>query len=189
MTVLLKERNNGHFSGPFLLTLAMKPSFVDICDAFIKSPVQAHSNPARPIRLKMDASSIAKAGIIEQQQDNAHEVAEGVGRTQKPYRKGHWHPVASWFRSLSPAEHDYAIGNQELLGIVISCCYWYRYLQDPRLLVEVLTYSRNLQRFMTTNSPMGRQARWWETLSSYDLYIGYRAGKKNPADALCCRHN
>jgi hypothetical protein len=41
----------------------------------------------------------------------------------------------------------------------------------------------NLQRFMTTKSLTGRQARWWETLSGYNLNIVYRAGKKNPADA------
>ncbi len=49
--------------------------------------------------------------------------------------------------------------------------------------MEVLTDHHNLQRFMTTKLLMGRQVRWWETLSGYNLNIVYRAGKKNPADA------
>jgi hypothetical protein len=40
---------------------------------------------------------------------------------------------------------------------------------------------------MTTKSLTGRQARWWETLSGYNLNLVYRAGKKNPADAPSCR--
>ncbi len=36
---------------------------------------------------------------------------------------------------------------------------------------------------MTTKSLTGRQARWWEKLSGYNLNKVYRAGKKNPADA------
>ncbi len=37
-----------------------------------------------------------------------------------------------------------------------------------------------------TKSLKGRQARWWETLSGYDLNIVYRASKENPANAPSC---
>jgi hypothetical protein len=35
---------------------------------------------------------------------------------------------------------------------------------------------------MTTKSFTNWQGCWWETLSRYNLYIVYRAGKENPAD-------
>ncbi len=40
---------------------------------------------------------------------------------------------------------------------------------------------------MTTKSLTGRQARWWETLSGFNLNIVYRAGMKNPADTPSCQ--
>jgi hypothetical protein len=36
---------------------------------------------------------------------------------------------------------------------------------------------------MTTKPLTVRQARWWETLSGYNLTIVYMTGKKNPVDA------
>jgi hypothetical protein len=71
------------------------------------------------------------------------------------------------------AERNYAVGNQEMLAIVMSCCHWCHYLEGARHPVEVLTDHYNLQRFMTTKSLTRRQARWWETLSGYNLYIVY----------------
>jgi hypothetical protein len=52
--------------------------------------------------------------------------------------------------------------------------------------VEVLTDYYNFQRFMATLLLTGRQARWWEMLSGYNLNIVHRAGKKNPANAPSC---
>ncbi len=65
----------------------------------------------------------------------------------------------------------------------MSCRHWRHYLEGTRHPVEVLTDHHNLQRFMTTKALTGRQARWWETLSGYNLNIVYKAGSKNPADA------
>jgi hypothetical protein len=74
-------------------------------------------------------------------------------------------------------------GDQEMLTNIMSCRHLRHYLERARHLVEVLTDYHNLQWFMTTKSLKGQQARWWETLSSYNLNIVYRAGKKNPANA------
>jgi hypothetical protein len=87
---------------------------------------------------------------------------------------------------MSPAEWNYAVGDQKMLAIVMSCRYWRHYLEGARHPVEVLTDHHNLQRFMTTKSLMGQQALWWETLSGYNLNIVYRAGKMNPANTPSC---
>jgi hypothetical protein len=184
MIDMLKGRRNGCFLGPFLPTPAMKRSFAELQDVFMKVPVLAHFDLARPICLEMDALGFAIAGIILQQRDEVRSSAEGTARGAKGRtNKGQWHPVAYWSRSMSPAEQNYAVGNQEMLAIIISCRYWHHYLEGARHPVEVLTNHHNLQRFMITKLLTGRQVRWWETLSGYNLNIVYRAGKKNPADA------
>ncbi len=78
---------------------------------------------------------------------------------------------------MSSAKWNYAVGDQAMLTIVMSCCPWRHCLKGARHLVEVLTYHHNLKRFMTTKSFMGQQARWWETLSGYNLNIVNRVGK------------
>ncbi len=70
-----------------------------------------------------------------------------------------------------------------MLATVMSWSHWRHYVEDARFPVTVLMDHHNLQRFITTRALMGRQAKWWETLSGNDLNIVYRAGKKNPADA------
>jgi hypothetical protein len=82
---------------------------------------------------------------------------------------------------MSPAEQNYAVGNKEMLAIVMSCCHRCDYVEGAKHPVEVLTNYPNLQKFMTTKSLTGWQARWWETLSGYKLNMVNRAGKKNHA--------
>ncbi len=90
---------------------------------------------------------------------------------------------------MAPAKRNYTVGDQEMLGIVMSCCHRRHYLDSARHPVEVLTDHHNLQRFMTTKALTERQARWWETLSGYNLNIVYRAGSKNQADPPSHRPN
>jgi hypothetical protein len=146
MSDMLKGGKKGRFSGHFLPTPAIKRSFVELRDAFTKAPVVAHFDPARPIRLETDASSFAIAGIISQQHDDVCERADGAARATGKgcANKGHWHPAAFWPRSMSPAERNYAVGDQEMLAIVMSCRHWRHYLEGARHPVEVLTDHHNL---------------------------------------------
>ncbi len=180
MTDMLKCGMNARFSGPFLPTPAMIQSFAELCDAFMKALVLAHLHPARPICLETNASGFVIAGIISQQQDDAQDASASVWG---PSGKSHWHAVALSSRSMSPAEWNFALGDQEMLAVIMSCRHRCHYLKGARHPVEVLTDDYNLQRFMTTKSLTGRQACWRETLSGYNLNIVYRAGKKNPANA------
>ncbi len=82
----------------------------------------------------------------------------------KSAAKDHWHLVAFWFWSMSPAEQNYAIGNEEMLAIIMSSCYWRHYLRGAKHPVEALTDRHNLERFRTTKSLRHRQAHWWEIL-------------------------
>jgi hypothetical protein len=140
----------------------MKWSIAELRDTFTKVPVLAHFNPARPIHLETDALGFAIAAIISQQQDKVCSSVEVTARGmkgQKSAGKGHGHLVAFWSQSMLPAERNYAVGDQEMLAIVMSCCHWCHYLEGARHPVEVLTDHHNLQRFMTTKALMGWQVR------------------------------
>jgi hypothetical protein len=52
---------------------------------------------------------------------------------------------------MSPTEWNYAIDNQEMLAIVMTCCHGSHDLEGARHPVEVLTDYYNLKRLMTTN--------------------------------------
>jgi LSD1 subclass zinc finger protein len=185
MIDMLKGGKNGRFTGPFVPTPAMKQSFQQLREAFTRAPLLVNFDPAKPIRLETDASGYTIAGIISKQAEDARDSAEGAGRGQGKRRvgKGHWHPVAFWSRSMAPAERNYTVGHQEMLVIVMSCRHWLHYLEGARHPVKVLTDNHNPQRFMTTQALTGSEARWWETLSGYNLNIVYRMGSRNPADA------
>jgi hypothetical protein len=162
MTDMLKGGKNGHFLGPFLPTSMMKRSFLELCNTFTKAPMLAHFDPVKPIRLETNASGFAITGIISQQPDKVCSSAEDAVRSVKGNMfagKGHWHLVAFWSRSMSPVEQNYAVGNQEMLAIVMSCCHWHHYLEGMRYPVEVLTDHHDLHRFMTTKSLTGWQVR------------------------------
>jgi hypothetical protein len=163
ITDMLKAGKNGPFSGPFLPTPAMKRSFTELHDAFTNAPVLAHFDPAKSICLETNASGFAIAGIISQQQDEVRSGVDGAALSAKGIKsagKGYWHLVAFWSRCMSLAERNYAVGDQEMLAIVMSCRHWRHYLQGTRHSVEVLTDHHNLQRFMTTKSLTGWQVRW-----------------------------
>ncbi len=184
MSDMLKGGKAGKFTAVFRPTPEMIDAFHRLQQAFTKAPVLIHFDPEKPIRLDTDSSGFAIAGIISQlagsDRDQAAESSAPSGG--KPSSRD-WHPVAFWSRSMTPAERNYTVGDQEMLAIVMSCRHWRHYLEGARYPVTVLTDYHNLQRFMSTKALTGRQARWWETLSGYDLDIVYRAGKKNPADA------
>jgi hypothetical protein len=168
MTDMLKGGRNDHFHGPFTPSAVMRQSFRQLKAEFTSAPVLVHFNLAKRIRLETDASGYAIASIILQQAREAREAKDGpsdrtgrgIGcateRAAERTAKGHWHPVAFWSRSMSPAEQNYTVGDQEMLAIIMSCRHWQHYLEGIRHPVEVLTDYHNLQRFMTTKSLTGQ---------------------------------
>lgn len=89
---------------------------------------------------------------------------------------------------MSPAERNYATGDQEMLAIVVAFKEWRHYLESPAKCTRVVTDHEALLRFMD-DKPLSRkrQTRWAELLSAYDFKIEWRRGKDNPADALSRR--
>ncbi len=100
-----------------------------------------------------------------------------------------WQPIAFWVRTMSDAERNYLVGDQDILAIVESCRRWRHYLEGSKYLVRVLTDYHNLQGFMKNKPLRDGLGCWWETLAGNDLDIVYRTGKTNSADGLSCRPN
>ncbi len=183
MTAMLKGGKKGKIFGPFKPTPEIEEAFWRLQSEFTKAPVLAHFDYERPIRLETDASRFAIAGIISQPPTSSTAAGEEGGRV----KNRDWHPIAFWSRTMSDAERNYSVGNQEMLAIVESCRHWRHYLEGSKYPVRVLTDHHNLQGFMKNKPLRGRLGRWWETLSGYDLDIVYRTGKTNSADGLSHR--
>jgi hypothetical protein len=143
---LLKGGWKGRFSGLFVPTPALKHFFTELCDAFTRVLIHAHFDPASPICHRINALGYATTSIILQRQDKA------CGCAKRHAGNGYWLLVASWSYGVLPAGQDYAIGSQEMVAIVMSCCHWCHYLEGARYLVEVLTNQYNFKMFKTTKS-------------------------------------
>ncbi len=160
MSDRLMGGKNSRYLEHFLLTPAMIWSFEESHDAFLKVSVLVHVDPSRPICLQTDTYGFAIAGIILQQQDNAHNSTDGSAHVWVYSGTDHWHLVAFRSQSMSLAKEFYTKGDWERLTIVMSCCHSRHYLLGARHLVKVLTDYHNLQRFMMTKSLTGWQAHW-----------------------------
>jgi hypothetical protein len=154
----------GGKAGKFTAAFRPMPEIVDVFrrlkQAFTEVPVLIHFNPNKPIRLETDSLGFAIAGIISLLVDNGRDqavesLAPSGGKLSLPDR----HSVAFWSCSMTPAERNYTVGDQEMLAIVMSCRHWRHYLEGTRYPVTVHTDHHNLQRFMSTKSLTGKRAR------------------------------
>jgi RNase H-like domain found in reverse transcriptase/Integrase zinc binding domain/Integrase core domain len=139
--------------------------------ALLSSPVLMHPDQSKPFFVVTDASDFAVGASLEQEDDD-----------------GNRHPVAFLSHSLSSAERKYPTHERELLAIVIALRSWRHYLEGSDFKVICSTDHRPLQHFMANDQERGRQIRWQQFLTSFDLQITYIPGKSNGfADGLSRR--
>jgi hypothetical protein len=146
-----------------------KEAFQALRDAFTGTPIVAHFDPARPIRLETDASASAICGILSQSVPTGDKTAE-------------WRPVAFFSRKTSSAEYNYETHDIELLAIIESLKHWRRFLQGLKDPFEVLTDHNNLKGFQHKQDLSPRQRRWVTFLEEYTFTVKHRPGSQNPAD-------
>lgn len=156
---------------PFTWEQAEMQAFELLKSKFIESPILAHFDYDKPVRVETDASDQVTGGILSQ-----------------PDNTGFWKPVAYFSSKMSPAECNYDIYDKELLAIIQAFETWRPELEGAASPVEVLSDHKNLEYFMTTRQLSRRQARWSEFLSRFNFKITYRPGSFNTkADALTRR--
>jgi hypothetical protein len=92
------------------------------------------------------------------------------------------HPVAFKSRKLSPAEQNYTVTEQEMLGVIHALKTWRCYLEGSNFTV-VSDHCPNTF-FDAQVNLSRRQARWSEFLSRFKFDREYRPGRTNVADPL-----
>lgn len=123
------------------------------------------------IIIETDASDFAIAGVLSQ-----------YGSDNLLYR------VAFYSRKLYTTETNYDIYDKELLAIIECSKTWRHYHQGTSHQITLYTNHKNLEYFATTKSLNRRQVQWPIFMASFDFFITYRPGTKNPkADALSRR--
>lgn len=92
-------------------------------------------------------------------------------------------PIAYESRTMTPAERNYPVHEQELLAVINALQKWKMMLLG--LKINVMTDHHSLTHLLTQRNLSRRQARWLETLSQFDLDFKYLRGEDNTvADAL-----
>lgn len=130
--------------------------------ALISAPVLAHPDFSKPFILDTDASDVA---VLSQ-------MHNGVERV-----------IAYASRTLSKAERKYCVTRKELLAVVYFTKYYKRYLYGEEFLVR--TDHSYLKWLLNCKNPEGQLARWFESLSNFQIIIEHIAGNKHKnADAL-----
>jgi hypothetical protein len=152
----------------FVWTSECGLAFEALQQALISAPILSYPQSGGQFVLDTDASNFAIGCVLSQVQDGEEKV------------------VAYGSKSLSKSERNYCVTRRELLAIVVFLKKYKHYLGGSR--VKVRTDHGSLRWIFNFKNPEGQLARWLEVLSSYDLDIEYRAGKKHQnADGLSRR--
>jgi hypothetical protein len=140
----------------------MEKAFVDLKEPFTTAPIRTHYSPDCQCIVETDASDFALGAVISQKSSN-----------DKLY------PIGYQLRKFFPAEINYEIYDQELLGVVDSFKIWRKYLEGGLLPVLVYTDYQNLEYFTTTNVFNRQQAHRAQELAGIDFKICYSPRSQN----------
>jgi hypothetical protein len=136
--------------------------------AFTSKPILVNWDPDRPTRIKVDASGFATGGVFLQKYDDVL-----------------WHPVSYRSESMTEAERNYEIYNQELLAIIQALEDCHHFLEG--LHFEIISDHKNLEYWHTAKNLTRRQARWSLWLSHFNFTLMHKPSKVNmQADPLSC---
>jgi hypothetical protein len=93
------------------------------------------------------------------------------------------HPIAYESRTMTPAERNYATGEQELLAVVHAFKIWRPYLEGGGVVTVITDHLPNT--YLPTQQLMSRRkTRWQEFLSRFEIEWTYKPGRTNMADPL-----
>ncbi|MBW0564720.1 hypothetical protein O181_104435, partial [Austropuccinia psidii MF-1] len=157
---------------PFIFNEEALSQFQLIREKFTTAPILAHFNPSLPTIVETDVSDYALGSVLSQVNDSGK------------------HPIAFDSHKQLPAELNYEIHEEELLGIFWDLKRWRAFLLFPSNHFEVLTDHSSLQYLMSSKVLTRCQARWAEFPSEFHFTITYGPGRLSTLpDALSRRHN
>ena len=110
---------------------------------FTSAPILTLPDPKRQFMVEVDASNEGVGAVLSQCSDRDAEV----------------HPCAFLSRQLSRAEHNYDVGNRELLAVKLAL-EWRHWLEGADHPLVVWTDHKNLEYIRKAKCLNSRQARW-----------------------------
>ena len=151
---------------PFKWTSKQQKAFETLRDELIKAPILQYPDFEKPFELYTDACGTGLGAVLSQKDKGGRERV-----------------IAYASRSLTKAEGNYPITEQECLAVIWAVKHFSPYLQ--LLPFKIYTDHSALKSLTKCKEPTGRRARWVMELQQYDFIIEHRPGKENKnADAL-----
>lgn len=143
-----------------------RDSVQELKAALASTPVLVYPDFSLPFRLDTDASGVGIGAVVSQE-------VEGDDK-----------PIAYFSRSLSAAERNYTVTEQEMLAIIAALKRFRPYLLGAK--VRIITDHQPLKYVLTkAGEVQGRVTRWLDHLGEHDCTIEYRKGKDHVVpDAL-----
>ena len=117
----------------FIWTNKCQEAFDILKKWFTKEPVLLMPDTTLPFEIKTDASKYATGAVLTQTDIN-----------------GDWHPIAFYLKSLSKAERNYEMYDQELLAIIHALDKWQHYIQGSGHMTKIHSDHKNLTYFRST---------------------------------------
>ena len=156
----------------FLWTKEAQIAFETLRNRLITAPILALPDITKRFILDTDASNNAIGAVLSQEIDGRERV------------------IAYASRTLTKAERKYCVTRKELLAVVNFIKHFRHYLYGKEFLIR--TDHGSLKWLLRFKNPEGQLARWLEVISTYNMKIEHRPGRKHGnADGLsripCCQ--
>ena len=134
-------------------------AFQAIKNAFSNAPVLLHFDPDKECTVETDASDYVSKAILF-----------------LPDHEGILRPVAVMSCQHLPAKCNYKIYDQELMAIVQAFEEWRPEFEGSSNPVNIISYHKNLEYFMSSKRLSRCQARWSKFFSCFNFKISYQPG-------------
>lgn len=144
---------------PYTWTEECGEAFRKLKETLCEATVLAHPDFTKEFILDTDASDYGIGAVLSQVIDGTERVVGFASKT------------------LSKAERRYCVTRKELYALVHFVKYYRHYLVGKHFTVR--TDHSSLQWLMRFKEPEGQVARWLEVLSSFDMKIEHRPGRKH----------
>lgn len=141
-------------------------AFAALKAALTSAPVLAYPKcDGKRFILDTDASDMAVGAVLSQEQ-NGQEVV-----------------IAYMSKTMNKHEQSYCVTRKELLAVVTALRNFHSYLYGQEILLRTDNAAVSWMRSLKT--PSGQMARWLQEVSTYNLIVTHRPGRKHGnADAL-----
>ena len=156
----------------FVWSSSAEGAFCALKQRFTSAPILIQPDPDRQFIVEVDASDIGIGAVLSQHSAKDNKV----------------HPCAFLSHRLTPTEHNYDVGNRELLAVKMALEEWRHWLEGSSVPFLVWTDHKNLEYIRTAKRLNPRQARWSLFFSRFNFTLSFRPGHKNvKPDALSQR--